>query len=262
MTQPRQARFWNAPSIRGLRAAFVFFTRLPVGGFPYQPEDWKWAAAHAPWVGLLLGAALGQLNRLLAPVGGPAAAVLTIGASLLLTGAFHEDGLADTCDALGGSDDRDRVMSILKDSRIGAFGGAALVITITGRAALLAALGSSGSIALPLAWCSARVGPIWLMAMMPYVTDRDTGKSRDLARAGVAQAVVASAWLGLTSVIFVHFGFISAQRACALAGVLAAVTALTGYRYWVRVRGITGDFLGATEQLAELAALAVLAWKA
>src|SRR6478609_6503675 len=93
-------RSWSLPApVRAVRAAFVFFTRLPVGGFPYRKEDWKWAAAHAPFVGLVLGVALGLLERLLLPLGALPAAVLTIAVSLLLTGAFHEDGLADTSDA-------------------------------------------------------------------------------------------------------------------------------------------------------------------
>jgi adenosylcobinamide-GDP ribazoletransferase len=132
-----------APVLRGMRAAFVFFTRIPVGGFPYRKEDYRWAAAHAPLVGITLGIGLGLLNRSLLALGALPAAALTLGASLLLTGAFHEDGLADTSDALGGGYDRARVLAILKDSRIGSFAGAALAASLLARAALLAELGSS-----------------------------------------------------------------------------------------------------------------------
>jgi adenosylcobinamide-GDP ribazoletransferase len=255
-------RDWFLPSpVRALRAAFVFFTRIPVGGFPYREADWKWAAAHAPFVGLVLGAALGQLERGLLPLGPLPAAVLAIAVSLLLTGAFHEDGLADTSDALGGGYNVERVQVILKDSRIGTFGGTALVVSIAGRAALLARLDQAVVWAFPLVFCAARVGPIWLMACMPYVTNEDTAKSRDLTRAGLAQAAVASAWLALVALALVHSGHLIAERAVALVALLTLVTVLSGWRYWVRARGITGDFLGATEQLCELAALAVLAWK-
>ena len=255
-------RAWSLPpALRGIRAAFLYFTRLPVGGFPYRDADWKWAPAHAPLVGLVLGAALGQLGRALLPLGALPAALLVIGTSLLLTGAFHEDGLADTSDALGGARDAEQVHLILKDSRIGAFGGAALVISIAGRAALLAQLGDSVAWGLPLAWCAARVGPIWLLATMPYVSPNGA-KSRDLARSGVSQACLASGWLALASAALYLGGTLGAERAAALVAVLTVVTALTGWRYWQRVRGITGDFLGATEQLCELAALAVLAWRA
>jgi adenosylcobinamide-GDP ribazoletransferase len=261
MIVPLERAFRLPAPLRAMRAAFVFFSRLPVGGFPYRQADWKWAAAHAPLVGLILGGALGQFERGLLPLGALPAAVLAIAASLLLTGGFHEDGLADTSDALGGGFNVERVHLILKDSRIGSFGGSALVVSIAGRAALLAQLGDTVVWAFPLVFCAARVGPVWLMATMPYVTAEETAKSRDLTRAELAQAVVASAWLALVTVTLVLTGHLSEERAFMLASALAVVTMLTGWRYWVRARGITGDFLGATEQLGELAALAVLVWK-
>ena len=261
MTSLPDERWHPPPPVRAVRAAFIFFTRVPLGGFPYRQADWKWAAAHAPFVGLVLGGTLGLLDRALLPLGALPAALLVVGLSLLLTGAFHEDGLADTSDALGGGQDVARVLAILKDSRIGSFGGAALVVSIVGRAALLAQLGDAVVWAFPLVWCGARVGPVWLMAALPYVTADDGAKSRDLTRAGAAQALVASAWFTLVSLALVLSGHLAVSRALALAVALLAVTALTGWRYFVRVRGITGDFLGATEQLGELVAFAVLAWK-
>lgn len=262
MNAPVESRWHAPPPVRGMRAAFVFFTRLPLGGFPYRPADWRWAAAHAPLVGLVLGGALGALDRALLPLGALPAALLSLGVALLLTGAFHEDGLADTSDALGGGYTTEGVLAILKDSRIGSFGGAALIVSIAGRAALLAQLGESVSWAWPLAWCGARVGPIWQMAYLPYVTANEGAKSRELTRGGATQALVATAWFaGLASVLTVTERC-SPSRCSALAAALAGVALLSGYRYWARVRGITGDFLGATEQLGELAALAVLAWRA
>ncbi|MDP9035380.1 MAG: adenosylcobinamide-GDP ribazoletransferase, partial [Myxococcota bacterium] len=182
-------------TVRGARAAFVFFTRVPVGGFPYRPEEWRWAAAHAPLVGLVLGSALGALDcLLLRPLGGLPSAAIVLAVSLLLTGAFHEDGLADTSDALGGGYDAAKVLAILKDSRIGAFGGAALSVSIVTRAALLAQLGGGAAWALPIVGCAARVGPVWLMACLPYATAPEQAKSRDLTRAGWPQALVATGW--------------------------------------------------------------------
>ena len=261
MNSPEAATWHAPPPIRGMRAAFIFFTRLPLGGFPYRPADWRWAAAHAPLVGLVLGSVLGALDRALLPLGATPAAFLVLGASLFLTGAFHEDGLADTSDALGGGYTTERVLEILKDSRIGSFGGAALVISIAGRAALLAQLGTAACWALPLSWCGARVGPIWLMASMPYVTATGGAKSRELSRGGFTQALVASSWLGLSAWACVAFGIFAPARVAALCVALGVVSALSAWRYWARVRGITGDFLGATEQLGELVALCVLAYR-
>jgi adenosylcobinamide-GDP ribazoletransferase len=243
--------------LRGVRAAFAFLTRIPVGGFPYTPEDWGWAAAHFPLVGLALGAALAVLRAVLARGLGDGLALgfLLVGASMVLTGAFHEDGLADSADALGGSFDREKLFAILKDSRIGTFGGAALCVSIGARAALYADLGPACAWALPLSACAARVGPVFLLLALPYVTP-DHAKSSAVAHAGIPQAAVAALWLALAAVVLA----VPPARLAAMVAVLAVVTVVSGAVYRARAGGVTGDFLGATEQLGEIAALVALAW--
>jgi adenosylcobinamide-GDP ribazoletransferase len=236
--------------LRGVRAAFAFLTRIPVGGFPYTPEDWGWAAAHFPLVGLALGAALAGLRAVLARGLGDGLAL-----GFLLVGAFHEDGLADSADALGGSFDREKLFAILKDSRIGTFGGAALCVSIGARAALYADLGPACAWALPLAACAARVGPVFLLLALPYVTP-DHAKSGAVAHAGIPQAAVAALWLALAAVVLA----VPPARLAAMIAVLAVVTVVSGAVYRARAGGVTGDFLGATEQLGEIAALVALAW--
>lgn len=263
-----------ASPARSVRAAFAFLTRIPVGGFPYSPREWQWSSAHFPLVGAFVGLATAAVFRALAPAGAFAAALLAIGAAMLVTGAFHEDGLADTSDALGGGYTHERVLAILKDSRVGTFGAAALIVSVLGRAALLARLDGDAWWALPLVGCVARVGPIWQMVTLPYATASDASKSRDVTRARPAQALVATAWaasacgalavlaalpaLGATA-LGVH-ARCSATRLGVVGLACAAVTVTTAWRYRRRLGGVTGDFLGATEQLCELAALLVLAW--
>jgi len=248
--------------LRGARAAFSFLTRIPVGGHPYTRAEWAWAAAHFPLVGATLGSLLAALHRALAPLGPTAGAVLVVTASILLTGAMHEDGLADTCDALGGGVDRERVFAILKDSRIGTFGACALLASFAGRVALIERLGADAAWwALPLAGCAARVGPVWQLAMLPYVS-RAFAKSADVAQASYPQAHLATAWLIAAAAAVFCLGAASLSRLAALAIMLAAVSLATGRVYAHRAGGVTGDFLGATEQLSELAALAVFAWEA
>jgi adenosylcobinamide-GDP ribazoletransferase len=247
--------------LRGARAAFVFLTRIPVGGHPYAAADWAWAPAHFPLVGLVLGTLLAGLHRLLWPVGPLADAALVVGASLLLTGALHEDGLADTSDALGGATDRSRVLEILKDSRVGTFGACALLVSIVGRVVLLGQLGPSAVWALPLVGCAARVGPVWQMMALPHVS-RATAKSRDVAGATLPQALAATCWLAAATTLLLVFRVLGAPRAIAFAATLGSVTLVTAWQYARRLGGVTGDFLGATEQLCELAGYTVLAWEA
>jgi adenosylcobinamide-GDP ribazoletransferase len=245
-----------------MRAAFVALTRLPVGGFPYRSSDFTWASAHAPLVGAVVGALTFAVFRCLAPAGVEAAALLAVGASMLVTGAFHEDGLADTADALGGGYDSERILAILKDSRIGAFGAAALVVSIGVRALLVARLGAGGGWALVATGAVARVGPVFLVSALPYVTRPETSKSGDLVRASGKQAAVAGAWGLSVLAMAVAASAMTVERAATLVVVLALITAATGRVYSRRAGGITGDFLGATEQLGEIAALVVLAWRA
>ncbi len=246
--------------LRAVRAAFVFLTRIPVGGFPYSPEDWAWSSAHFPLVGLVIGVALGALDRVLLPVGALGAAFVTLGVSMMVTGAFHEDGLADTSDALGGAYDRDKLIAILKDSRIGSFGGAALAVSVGARAALVARLGASAVWGIPLAFCAARATAVALMAALPYATVGEWAKSKQVARGRAPQALVAAAYFALAGGALVLTGHLGLARLAALAVVMVAVALATGWRYARRLGGVTGDFLGATEQIAEIAAFATLAW--
>ncbi|MCU0672802.1 MAG: adenosylcobinamide-GDP ribazoletransferase [Myxococcota bacterium] len=249
-------------AIRGLRAAFVFLTRIPVGGFPYTEEDWRWSTAHFPFVGAVLGLLQATVAALLLPhLGAAATALLVIALAMMLTGAFHEDGLADSADALGGAYDRDKLFVILKDSRIGTFGAAALFVALGLRVVLLTQLGAAMPLALLLSQTVARTPPIWLMRALPYVTADGESKSRLVARAKSPQAIVATLWsLGLI-VALVHHDALAFSRAIALGIVLVAITVIVAWRFVVRAGGVTGDFLGATEQLAELGVLLVLAWR-
>jgi adenosylcobinamide-GDP ribazoletransferase len=252
-------RAW--PAARGLRAAFVFLTRLQVGGFPYTEDEWRWSAAYFPFVGGVLGAVLGCIDQLLLPLGDLAAAIGAVGASLLLTGAFHEDGFADTCDALGGAPDREKILAILKDSRVGTYGACALVVSIVGRAALLARMGPAAPWALPLVGAVARVGPIWQMASLPYVTPQALARNRVVARARLAQACIATGWAVALAAALGLTGHLTGARIAAMFAATMIATLVTAWRYAKRLGGVTGDFLGATEQLCELVALAVLAWR-
>ncbi|HTN90291.1 MAG TPA: adenosylcobinamide-GDP ribazoletransferase [Sorangium sp.] len=246
------------PVLRGARAATTFLTRVPVGGFPYAEADWRWASAWFPFVGAGLGAVQAAAWLLVDRGGALVAASVTVALSLLLTGAFHEDGLADTADALGGAFDRARMFEILKDSRIGSFGAAALIVVLVLRIALLARLDAAAPVALVLTQCLSRTPPIWLMVALPYVTQGGS-RSRPVAQAALPQALVGSFWPALALAAAHAAGAVSACEVAAMLGAVAAASAICGLRFRARAGGITGDFLGATQQIADCAALLALA---
>jgi adenosylcobinamide-GDP ribazoletransferase len=248
-------------ALRGIRAAFVFLTRVPVGGGPYTPGEWSWAPGHFPLVGLVLGVLLAFVHRGLRPLGPLADGLSVVGVSLLLTGALHEDGLADTSDALGGAWTRDRVLEILKDGRVGTFGASALVFSIVGRAALLARLGHGSEWALPLVNCAARVGPVWQMALLPHVSPT-TARSAAVLGAARPQAIAATAWFALAGTAAIALSVVSTRDVIALSAACGLIALATGWQYARRLGGFTGDFLGATEQACEIAGYAVLVWTA
>ncbi len=245
---------------RAARAAVALLTRLPVGGFPYTARELRWSAAYLPLVGTAIGAALGGVWMMtFSRGGGLLAAAMVVAASLLLTGALHEDGLADTADALGGGTTREKIFAILKDSRIGTFGTVALVSTLLLRVAALVHLGSAAPASLVLSQAASRAAPTVLLASLPYVTDSAASKSGAVATAGMAQASVA-----LLSSLAIAGGVLGAHRLSSAEigfalGAAAMTTALAGLRFRARAGGVTGDFLGAAQQLADCAILVTLA---
>ena len=252
-------------SIRGIRAAFVFMTRLPVGGFAYSEDEFRWAPAHFPLVGLVVGSMAGAVSIAARPLGPFLASTLSTAVLLLVTGALHEDGLADSADALGGGHERARILEILKDSRIGTYGACALVLVLLLRIGCLAELlrvhALSAPYVLVLAECLSRCGPVCLMAALPYIS-AEKAKSVAVTRSVRAPQVgCALIWTALAL-----FAAAALDRSWVPVALLAAATLLTtaGLGRWFarRAGGYTGDFLGATQQILDvvllLGALSVL----
>jgi adenosylcobinamide-GDP ribazoletransferase len=246
------------------RAAFVFMTRIPLGGFPYRPSDWQWAPAHFPLVGLVVGFLAGIPLWLLLPLGPTVAAIFSLLVSVYVTGAFHEDGLADSADALGGSHGRDNLHEILKDSRIGTYGSCALILSVLLRVSLLGEIATEGRdqalAALTMIHGLSRVGPVWLMATLPYVAGPHAKGAAVAAGAVWPRAFVASGYgLFILSAGLV-FGFSSSLLVAWLTGLLL-VTWAARRTFKRAAGGYAGDFLGATEQILEIALLSLfLLW--
>lgn len=246
-------------ALRAALAAAGFLTRIPVGGFPFSRQEWSWAAAWFPLVGAVIGMLMALVWHLAGGLGPLPTATLVIASGILLTGAFHEDGLADTADALGGAADRERLFAILKDSRLGTYGVVALVLVLSLRITLLAELAPIAATALVTAQCTSRWPPVWLLATLPYVTAAADAKSRAVARAGTGQAIVATLWPLLLLLAAVATTSLSARAAALVVASVCVTGTWCGYRFKARTGGVTGDFLGAAQQLCECAALLALA---
>ena len=258
--------------IHELRLFFValqFLTRLPsprwVG---FEPEWLNQSARHFPAVGLLVGAVAAFVLVLGHVLFTPAVAVgLSMAATLLLTGAFHEDGWADTCDALGGgaSVGRERALVIMKDSRIGTYGAVGLVLMLGLKAATLVALPLALAVpALLFAHAASRAAAVALIRWLPYAGDIEHAKAKPLAqRISGAGLAVAWAWVLLLCLALIGVATRWEEPAVWPSVVLglafvAAATAWCGRWFRARLGGYTGDTLGATQQITEL--LALLAW--
>lgn len=247
--------------------AVQFFTRIPVTGaladwVGFSPAMLRASAAHFPGVGWLVGgltaAVFGALMALLpAQAATPwVAAALSTVCSVLLTGAFHEDGLADLADGLGGSLDRERALDIMKDSRIGSFGALALVLALLSKIALLALIAQSAGpwtamAALFAAHVTSRFLPLIVIRTLPHVGDTPASKSKPLAEAiGTAGLLVALLWwaLALAGVVW------AVPTAPLWPAVLSALLGLGGMWRLLhrRLQGFTGDGLGATQQVGEV----------
>ncbi len=246
-----------------LFAALRFFTRLPVPVWVgHSAEQLNHAARYFPLVGVIVGA-IGAGVTLAATSVWPMSIAVLLGmaATLLATGAFHEDGLADSVDGFGGGWTRDDVLSIMKDSRIGSYGAIGIGIALLTKYEALANLGGVFPRGFPpvTPWLTlaativaghsvSRFASTTLLYALDYARDDDSAKSKPLAtRMGRGELAVA-ALSGLAPCALLPW-----PRA-ALALVLVAVVTWLAARYFVkRIGGYTGDCLGATQQLTEIA---------
>lgn len=249
------------PAVRGARAAVALLTRLPVGGFPYTPDDLRWATAWLPLVGLGIGIPMVIAAILAAPLGAGTAAALAVALGVLVTGALHEDGLADTADALGGTPDRARALEILKDPRVGTFGAAAIALSILLRVTLLATVGALAPVAILLGQCASRTPPVWQLAILPYVSPATAAKSAAFTGAAGTQAAVAAVWPIALLLVLLGIELLDLADVISIVAVTLGAGTLTGAWYRKRLGGVTGDLLGATQQVTEIAILMTLAFR-
>lgn len=249
----------TSPLLRGLwddlLLAVSFLTRLPV---PFCPPYVEGGLARAmrvfplagAVVGLLGGAVFAAAHMVLPPL---AAALLAVLTTILLTGALHEDGLADTADGLGARGGRERRLEVMRDSRSGAYGVLALVFTVGLRGAALAAAPSAlaGLGAMMAAAAFSRACVPAVMQVLPPARADGLGAGAGNPHAGIAAtALVLGGGLAGAGA-----GLAAAPAILVSLAVVAALTVLARRQFG----GYTGDILGATQQLAEIAFILTLA---
>jgi len=232
-------------------AAIRFFTRLPVPTWVgHSAAGLPAAIRWFPAVGALIGS-LAALVYLLAAQVWPAqvALLLSMASSIYLTGAFHEDGLSDTVDGLGGGWDKERILAIMKDSRLGSYGAIALWLALSGKFALLAAQPAALLPAILLAGHTlSRACAASLLAALDYAREDAHSKAKPLATRLAPGPLVFALACGLLPLALLPWPQ-------ALSGLLLAALAsfwlARKFQRWLG--GYTGDCLGATQQIAELA---------
>jgi adenosylcobinamide-GDP ribazoletransferase len=255
--------------------AVGFFTRIPVPSQPnFQESDLNHSVKYFPLVGLLVGLFAALVFYFFGQVFPHSVAILiSMAATIFATGAFHEDGLADSADGLGGGWQREQVLTIMQDSRLGTYGAVALFFALMLKFQLLNAI-HADMVALTLicAHPLSRLSAVWLMAALPYAKS-DSHLStrtkplatqisrRDFWLANLFGLLPALFLVWLIYIVTMGFWQITLGFFCLLAGAIGA-----GWLWWFsllkrKLGGYTGDTLGAMQQISEIMFyIAALAW--
>lgn len=238
--------------------ALGFFSRIPMPAWVrYSPQELNRCCRYFSLVGWLLGGLMALVFMFFQPLlGDSLAVILTLVAGVLLTGAFHEDGLADTCDGLGGGLTVKRKLEIMKDSRIGTYGLVGLVLVLLLKWQALVLLDEQAPFALLLMAPLSRALSTSLMGRLRYLTEDRLSKSKPLVtQARLEDLSVAVVLAVLPALILAPV----AVLACLLAMLLLHGLLVVFYRR--ALGGYTGDMLGAAQQISEVTGYLVwVAW--
>ena len=236
-------------TVNELLLAFQFMTRIPISGLPREPRGLARAAKFFPVVGLASGLIAAAIERVLvARVQPQLLALVLIVYLVLITGALHEDGLADAADGFGGGWTKEKILLIMRDSRIGSFGAVAITLSLLSRFILIS---NTSPARLPGFLVASSVLCRWtalpLGFWLPYARE-----DRGLGAAVAGQMPLASLLWGT------GFAVLSAAAALGLGSLLPwlitlLITAASGLYFKRHIQGVTGDCFGATNQVTEVA---------
>ncbi|WP_438946935.1 adenosylcobinamide-GDP ribazoletransferase [Sediminibacterium sp.] len=260
------------------KTAIMFFTRINVGNLPYSKENLQGSARYFSWVGIIVGLTGGLVLWASSFVFSPALSVLfSMLTTILLTGAFHEDGFADCCDAFGGGWTVEKILTIMKDSRLGTYGVIGLIGILTAKYLLLLELTENFPAGIILfgiiaAHANSRFWATTLMQKLIYVQDIDASKSKPLADRKLTSKETAVLALGSFAPLALFFTilytpvselnhfhlditfiswFLSFLFWVQVPPFIVQLFAVRYFKKWIG--GYTGDCLGATQQVCEIA---------
>jgi adenosylcobinamide-GDP ribazoletransferase len=237
----------------------MFLTRLPVPRTTdHSSEYLREAPRYFPAVGWIVGGisslAFWLFSRFLSVDIGIAASMI---AGMLVTGCFHEDGFADVCDGMGGGWTKEKILLIMKDSRIGAYGAIGLISILATKFLLLKEIPFFVPVVL-VAHSVSRLLPVLVMKTGVYAADPDQSKARPLAGPSISAAsLIIAIVLGVASFVFLPWSF-------PLVIVPALAVAYGMYRWFFKwIGGYTGDCLGAIQQVTEITVYlsCILVWR-
>ncbi|WP_199880275.1 adenosylcobinamide-GDP ribazoletransferase [Flammeovirga pacifica] len=234
--------------------ALQFFTRVPIPKWvPYKTEYLQASRKYFPFIGILLGMLCclifyGAIQVFSLEI----AVLISMASSILITGAFHEDGMADTFDAFGGGYTPEKILSIMKDSRIGTYGTVAVVLSLLLKFFFLMSIYEESNY---LFYCSIILGhslsrffASTMVDLLPYVQDLDTSKSKPMANTKF------DVWQFIPGLIFGLWPFVFFQDQWVFLILIPCIlfALYLGHFFRKNIGGYTGDCLGATQQMTEI----------
>jgi adenosylcobinamide-GDP ribazoletransferase len=246
---PGPARPWRPHPLHGTGVAIQFLTRIPVPGLRYADGDLRRALGAFPLVGLLVAGVGVAIRVALGAILPPApATVAAVAAMVAVTGALHEDGLADAADGLGGGHTPQERLAIMRDSRIGTYGAVALILVLGMEIALLAPLSTSGFARAVAA--GAVAGRASSLPLLRWIAPAPDSSASLAGRPSIASLAVGG--LTLLATLAVTFRW-EAPIPLVVAALIALVCAAVVVRL---LGGVNGDVLGATNRLVDVAVIA------
>jgi len=240
--------------------ALQFYTRFPVPEWvEYHPENLSRATGYLPIMGWIVGLITGITWFLADYLTNTSIGLLfAMTASIFTTGAFHEDGFADVCDGFGGGWTKEKILEIMKDSRVGTYGAVGLIMILALKFSLLLHLsvlfGNDFIVLLLLlvgAHAISRFMPVLVIFTQPYAREIRDSKAKPVAETADVATFITAGALGLLPVIVISF-YINQPLILLSIGLLVLVTFLLSRYFKKWIGGYTGDCLGAVQQVCEV----------